>query len=134
MAGVTFEELNARGSVAGYTPAHETSQHDTARHEYPLALVAPAAATLRIHPDDAAPREVAAGGHVRAANARGAFCAVADVSDRIRPGVVASTKGRWPGGSKEGATVNAVDDRDSDMGGARSITTTARASTASARR
>ena len=43
---------------------------------------------------------------------------MADVSDRIRPGVVASTKGRWPGCSKEGATINAtVDDRDSDMGG-----------------
>jgi hypothetical protein len=32
--------------------------------------------------------------------------------------VVASTKGRWPGLSKDGATVNAtVDERDSDMGG-----------------
>jgi hypothetical protein len=42
---------------------------------------------------------------------------VADVRDRIRPGVVASTKGRWPGHSKEGSTVNAtVDERDSDMG------------------
>jgi len=40
------------------------------------------------------------------------------VSDRVRPGVVASTKGRWPGGSKGGATINAtVDERDSDMGG-----------------
>jgi len=39
------------------------------------------------------------------------------VSDRIRPGVVASSKGRWPGFSKEGATINAtVDARDSDMG------------------
>ena len=52
------------------------------------------------------------------ANARGSFFAVADVSDRVRPGVVASTKGRWPGNSKRGATVNAtVDERDSDMGG-----------------
>jgi anaerobic selenocysteine-containing dehydrogenase len=48
---------------------------------------------------------------------RGSFFAIADVSDRIRPGVVASTKGQWPSNSKEGATVNAtVDDRDSDMG------------------
>ena len=55
---------------------------------------------------------------MRVANARGSFFAVADVSDRVRPGVVASTKGRWPGDSKEGATVNAtVDERDSDMGG-----------------
>jgi hypothetical protein len=54
----------------------------------------------------------------RVANVRGAFFAIADVSDRIRPGVVASTKGRWPGDSKQGATINAtVDVRDSDMGG-----------------
>jgi hypothetical protein len=39
------------------------------------------------------------------------------VSDRIRPGVVASTKGHWPGNAKDGATVTAtVDERDSDMG------------------
>jgi anaerobic selenocysteine-containing dehydrogenase len=125
--------------VAGYTPAHEASQRDTTlAREYPLALVTPAdhyfvnsifanvprqrrrsgAATLVIHPDDAAPRGIASGDEVRVANARGSFLAVADVSDRVRPGVVASTKGRWPGQSKGGATINAtVDERDSDMGG-----------------
>jgi anaerobic selenocysteine-containing dehydrogenase len=176
LAGITFEELKARGwmrlnypdpfvpfansfptasgklefvsdrmaqsgldPVAGYTPSHETSQRDTTlASEYPLALVTPAdhyflnsifgnvakqqrrsgAATLLIHPDDAAPRHIAAGDEVRVSNARGSFFAVADVSDRIRPGVVASTKGRWPGCSKKGATVNStVDERDSDMGG-----------------
>jgi anaerobic selenocysteine-containing dehydrogenase len=176
LAGITFEELKARGwmrlnypdpfvpfasgfpspsgklefvsermiqagldPVAGYTPPYETSQHDTAlAEEYPLALVTPAdhyflnsifanvprqqrrsgVPTLLIHPDDAAPGRIAAGDEVRVANARGAFFAIADVSDRIRPGVVASTKGRWPGGSKEGTTINAtVDERDSDMGG-----------------
>ena len=41
-----------------------------------------------------------------------------EVSDRVRRGVVASTKGRWPRFVKGGATVNAtVDERDSDMGG-----------------
>jgi anaerobic selenocysteine-containing dehydrogenase len=124
--------------VAGYTPAHEASQRDTRlAREYPLALVTPAnhyflnsifanvpgqqrrsgVATLLIHPDDAAPRGIVGGDEVRVANARGSFLAVADVRDRIRPGVVASTKGRWPGHSKEGSTVNAtVDERDSDMG------------------
>jgi hypothetical protein len=35
-----------------------------------------------------------------------------------RPGVVASTKGRWPAYAKGGATINAtVDERDSDLGG-----------------
>jgi anaerobic selenocysteine-containing dehydrogenase len=125
--------------VAGYTPSHESSQRDTdLAREYPLALVTPAnhyflnsifanvprqrersgSATLLIHPEDAIPRSIATGDEVRVANARGAFFAVADVSDRIRPGVVASTKGRWPGSSKQGATINAtVDERDSDMGG-----------------
>jgi anaerobic selenocysteine-containing dehydrogenase len=125
--------------VAGYTPAHEAAQRGTPlAGQYPLALVTPAdhyflnsifanvplqqrragAATLVIHPADAAPRGIAAGDEVRVANARGAFFAVADVSDRVRPGVVASTKGRWPGDSKRGSTVNAtVDERDSDMGG-----------------
>ena len=124
--------------VAGYTPAYETSQRDTTlARDYPLALVTPAnhyflnsifanvprqqqragIVTVVIHPDDAAPRGLATGDEVRVTNARGSFLAVADVSDRIRPGVVASTKGRWPGGSRGGATVNAtVDERDSDMG------------------
>jgi anaerobic selenocysteine-containing dehydrogenase len=125
--------------VAGYTPAYETAQRDTRlAREYPLTLITPAdhwflnsifanvplqqrrsgGPTVVIHPDDAAPRRIAAGAEVCVANARGSFFAVADVSDRVRPGVVASTKGRWPGGSKQGATVNAtVDARDSDMGG-----------------
>jgi anaerobic selenocysteine-containing dehydrogenase len=125
--------------VAGYTPSHETSQRDTTlAREFPLALVTPAnhyfvnsifanvprqqrragAATLVIHPDDAAPRGIVTGDEVRVGNARGSFLALADVSDRVRPGVVASTKGRWPGEAKGGATINAtVDERDSDMGG-----------------
>ena len=176
LAGITFEELKARGwmrlnypdpfvpfatafptpsgklefvsdrmaesgldPVAGYTPSHETAQRDTLlAREYPLALVTPAdhyflnsifanvplqqrrsgLPTLLIHPDDAARRRIAAGDEVRVRNARGSFLAVAEVSDRVRAGVVASPKGRWPRDSKEGATVNAtVDERDSDMGG-----------------
>ncbi len=125
--------------LAGYTPAHETSERDTSlARQYPLALITPAdhyflnsifanvqrqqrragAPTLLIHPDDAARRNIAAGDEVRVRNARGSFLAVAEVSDRVRPGVVASSKGRWPRDSKEGANVNAtVDERDSDMGG-----------------
>lgn len=176
LAGITFEELKARGwmrlnypdpfvpfansfpsrsgklefisdrmaevglnPVAGYTPSHETSQRDTAlAREFPLALITPAdhyflnsifanvarqqrrsgVTTLVIHPDDAGSRQIAPGDEVRIANDRGSFFAIADVSDRVRPGVVASTKGHWPGYSKLGATANStVDERDSDMGG-----------------
>ena len=124
--------------VAGYTPSHEIAQRDTSiAREYPLALVTPAdhyflnsifanvprqqqrsgGPTLLIHPDDAIPRSIAAGDEIRISNARGFFFAIADVTDRVRPGVVASTKGRWPIDSKLGATANAtVDERDSDMG------------------
>ncbi len=125
--------------VAGYTPSHEVSQGPaTGAEDYPLALLTPAnhyflnsifanvasqqrragAPALVIHPDDASPRGIATGDAVRIGNARGSFVAVAEVSDRVRPGVVASTKGRWPAHARHGATVNAtVDERDSDMGG-----------------
>jgi anaerobic selenocysteine-containing dehydrogenase len=125
--------------VAGYTPTHETSQRDTTlSREYPLALITPAShyflnsifanvprqqrrsgvPTLLIHPNDAEPRHITAGDEVRIANDRGSFFAVAKVSDCVRPGVVASPKGRWPRDSKQGVTINAtVDERDSDMGG-----------------
>jgi anaerobic selenocysteine-containing dehydrogenase len=55
---------------------------------------------------------------VRVFNGRGSFLAAAEITDRVRQGVVASTKGRWPRHSVGAATVNAtVDDRESDMGG-----------------
>jgi anaerobic selenocysteine-containing dehydrogenase len=119
--------------VAGYTPPRETLPRDEG-----LALISPAdhyflnsifanvprqrersgAVTLVIHPDDAEPRGIVAGNEVRVRNARGSFLAVAEVSDRVRPGVVSSPKGRWPRDSKDSATVNiTVDERDSDMGG-----------------
>jgi anaerobic selenocysteine-containing dehydrogenase len=125
--------------VAGYTPPHETGQRGTAlARRHPLALITPAdhwflnsifanvprqqrragAPTLWIHPDDAAPRGIATGAEVSVGNARGSFVAQAVVSDRVRPGVVATPKGRWLRDAKGGATVNAtVDERDSDMGG-----------------
>ncbi len=125
--------------VAGYTAAYETAERDTpAALQYPLALVTPAnhfflnsifgdvpqqlrrsgAPTLLINPADAAPLRIGAGDEVRVANARGSFLAIAEVSDRVRAGVVASTKGHWPRHSSGRTTVNAtVDERLSDMGG-----------------
>jgi len=121
--------------VAGFTAPYETGRIDP---DHSLALVTPAdhyflnsifanvprqqrrsgAQTLVIHPDDAAPRQIVSGDEVRIVNARGSFVAIADVSDRTRPGVVATPKGRWPRDAKGGTTVNAtVDERDSDMGG-----------------
>jgi anaerobic selenocysteine-containing dehydrogenase len=72
---------------------------------------------VTIHPDDAAARGIADGTPILVANDRGCFEAVAEVSDRVRPGVAATAKGRWAKLSG-GATVNAtVDERDSDFNG-----------------
>jgi len=51
-------------------------------------------------------------------NDRGAFVARVEVTDRVRPGVIRTTKGRWPRFAPDGNNVNTtVDERDSDMGG-----------------
>jgi len=125
--------------LAGYTPPYETAQRDTPlTRQYPLALIAAAnhyflnsvfanvpaqmkragPPILCIHPADAAARRLEAGDAVRVFNDRGSFRAVAEITDRVRQGVVGSTKGRWPRHTKDNATVNAtVDERVSDMGG-----------------
>lgn len=73
--------------------------------------------TIRIHPEDAAPRRLETGDSVRVFNDRGSFVAVAEITDHVRKGVVGSTKGRRPRHVAGGATVDAtVDDRHSDMG------------------
>jgi anaerobic selenocysteine-containing dehydrogenase len=125
--------------LAGYTPPHEAAQRDTPlARRYPLALIAGAEhyflnsvfasvpaqtrragpLVVRLHPDDAAARGLRPGQPVRVFNDRGAFRATVEVTDRVRPGVAATTKGRWPRLVEGAATVNAtVDERDSDMGG-----------------
>jgi anaerobic selenocysteine-containing dehydrogenase len=137
-----FTERMARAGLdplAGYTPPYETAQRDTPlAQRYPLALIAAAdhyllnslfanipgqqkrsgPPVVRIHPADATPRGLATGDPARVFNDRGAFVARVEVSERVRRGVVASTKGQWPRFVKGGATVNAtVNERDADMGG-----------------
>ena len=125
--------------LAGYTPPYEAAQRDTPLAErYPLALIAGAdhyflnslfanvpgqmkrsgPPVIRIHPEDARGRGLETGHEARLFNDRGAFVALVEVTDRVRRGVVASTKGQWPrfvkGRSHRQRT---VDERDSDMGG-----------------
>ena len=73
---------------------------------------------IELHPEDAAPRGLRTGDEARVFNARGEFTATVEVSDRVRPGVIASTKGHWLKHVRGGANINAtVDERDADMGG-----------------
>jgi anaerobic selenocysteine-containing dehydrogenase len=125
--------------LAGYTPPYEAAQRNTPLADrYPLALIAGAdhyflnslfanvadqrkrsgPPAIRVHPEDATARGLTTGDEARVFNDRGAFVALVEVTDRVRQGVVASTKGQWPRFVKGEATVNAtVDERDSDMGG-----------------
>ncbi len=80
---------------------------------------------LMIHPQDAARRGIEDGTVVRVHNQRGAFEAVATVSDDTRPGVVVAPMGHWVKHSRSGNTVNAVNSaRYADMGRAPSFSDT----------
>jgi anaerobic selenocysteine-containing dehydrogenase len=118
--------------LPGYTPPAEPAGDGE------LALIAPAShwflnsmfankpdllrraggPRIEIHADDAAARGLATGDEARVFNARGSFVAAVEVSDRVRPGVIASTKGHWLKHVRGGANINAtVAERDADMGG-----------------
>jgi anaerobic selenocysteine-containing dehydrogenase len=125
--------------VATYTPPYEAAQRDTElARRYPLALIAPASHYLLnttfgdvpalaerqgppaivLHPGDAEARALRTGDQARVWNDRGQFIATVAVSDRVRPGVAASSKGYWPKRVSGGSNANAtVAERDSDMGG-----------------
>ncbi|MBG0826514.1 molybdopterin oxidoreductase family protein [Planomonospora sp. ID67723] len=119
---------------AAYAPPHTAT---AAREPYPLALVTPASHTflnttfgnnpellrrsggprVLVNPADAAARGLTGGQRARVFNAGGAFEAEVEVSERVRPGVVAAPKGHWPKLSPGGAGVNAVvEERDADLG------------------
>ena len=95
------------GSSEPETPLHLVSPQpgDKLHSQLESALAdVPGArpATLVIHPDDAATRAISTGDLLRVFNTRGACRARAQVSDDIRPGVVALPTGAWfsdPGGN-----------------------------------
>src|SRR5262249_55668608 len=101
-------------ALTGYTPPQELPDAGLAQR-YPLSLIATAshffvntifsnkpelarrAGPLQVivHPDDASQRGLADGQIARVFNDRGSFTARVLVSELVRPGVVASTKGYW---------------------------------------
>ena len=66
------------------------------------------AATVALHPDDAAARGLAEGDAVRLANATGSIALAVTVSDAVPRGVALSHKGRWPGREAGRANVNVL--------------------------
>jgi anaerobic selenocysteine-containing dehydrogenase len=125
--------------LPGYTTPYEAAGKDAPlSRSYPLALIAPASHNflnsifankpalrdkqgplkVKLHPEDAAARDLHTGDDARVYNDRGAFYAEIEVTEGVRPGVVASNKGYWPKFLDPNVNVNAtVDERDSDMGG-----------------
>ncbi len=76
------------------------------------------APTLRIHPSDAAVRNIQSGQLVRVGNERGWCRLVAEVTDVVRPGVLATTTVWWPKFSPDQRNVNwTTSDRLADLGG-----------------
>ena len=76
------------------------------------------APTLRIHPSDAAVRNIQSGQLVRVGNERGWCRLVAEVTDVVRPGVLATTTVWWPKFSPDQRNVNwTTSDRVADLGG-----------------
>lgn len=125
--------------LAGYTEPHENQQDGTELgRKYPLSIIANARhyainsmfanspsharrqgrPVVQIHPSDAACRGLTSGVTAEIYNDRGSFKAKVEVSDKVRPGVLGTTKGAWPALEDGGSNINAtVDERDSDMGG-----------------
>jgi anaerobic selenocysteine-containing dehydrogenase len=134
-----YSERAARDGLdplPAYTPPKEAAEVDAGlAARFPLALVAPAShfflntmfandellrrraggPRIRLHPDDAAKRGLRDGQTARVHNARGEFRATVEVTDAVRPGVAAGTKGHWL--KHVGSNANAtVEERDADMG------------------
>ncbi|MCX7168941.1 MAG: molybdopterin oxidoreductase family protein, partial [Proteobacteria bacterium] len=122
-----------------YVPPHEsTRSNPTLAKRFPLAIISPPARhflnssfanlprslqaegrpRLLIHPDDALPRGITNDQKLRIVNDRGAFHAWAEVTERIRPGVVAAPSVWWRKLSGDGENANAVTSQAlTDMGG-----------------
>ena len=109
-------------------PRESVASNPALAQRYPLAFLSPPARNflnssfanlprfvaearepeLHIHPDDAAPRQIRDGDEVRIHNDRGAFGAVARVTDRTRTGVVVAPSIWWRKLARDGNNANAV--------------------------
>ncbi|WP_248964182.1 molybdopterin-containing oxidoreductase family protein [Sphaerisporangium perillae] len=102
--------------LALITPAAHTFLNTVFGNNPELARRAGAPAVL-VSEKDAADRGLSDGQRVRVFNDNGEMTVELRVSDRVAPGVVATTKGNWPKLSPGGVNANVlVDERDADMG------------------
>ncbi len=123
------EAAPAIDPVPTYIPPRESAMTDPAlAARYPLNLISPKShaflnscyanlphqrriagePTVTLNPADAAERGIGEARAVRVFNQRGAFEAMAHLSDAVRPGVVVAPLGHWRKFSRSAGTVNAV--------------------------
>lgn len=124
--------------LPGYTlPYEATAMDGPLADRFPLALLATAShyflnstfankpdllrkagpPRVMLHPSDAAARGLRNGDRALVYNDRGSFTALVTISDSVRSGVVATSKGYWPKLDERGSTINAtVAQRAADMG------------------
>ena len=75
------------------------------------------AASVALHPREAASRGLRKGDRVTLRNATGALRLEVEISDAVPPGVAYAPKGRWPSHESAGANVNTLNPGDkTDMG------------------
>lgn len=108
--------LGAADELYAYVPDPRTAA-------YPLSLISPAnehtisstlgefrpgVAKVKMHPDDAQPRQIGEGDAVRIFNALGEVHCEALVTPEIRPGTLSLAKGLWARSTFNGSTANAL--------------------------
>ena len=127
----TCAPRRGKANLAGL-PNFGVPRYEELHDRHPLTLITPASprlinsmfgefnnpdVTIRIHPDDAAPRGLTDGCEVRVFNDAGSVLTFATFDDDVRPGVVSMTKGVWLTAMPGGVGVNAlVPDTLSDVG------------------
>jgi anaerobic selenocysteine-containing dehydrogenase len=102
---------------------HPFSYHGVASNGYPLQLISPATSRLisstlgefnmeelrvSLHPHDAEARSIGGADRVRVFNDLGEVICRAELSDRVKPGVVVLPKGSWRKASLNGMTATAL--------------------------
>jgi anaerobic selenocysteine-containing dehydrogenase len=106
-AEIADERLAARFPLALLTPKTHLFLNSTFANGRRQHAAQPEPYVV-LHPDDAAPRGIAEGAHVRVRNDRGSFACRARVSADARPGVAVAPMGWWnrdyPGGRSPQAT------------------------------
>jgi anaerobic selenocysteine-containing dehydrogenase len=113
--------LNGTGTPRLLSPASHRMLNDSFANDPKIARRI-GAATVAMHPEDAAERGLEEGGQALLESPVGALTLAVTLSDDLPRGVVYSPKGRWPKAAPEAANVNVLNPgTPSDMGASTTV-------------